>query len=33
LHVAESPKIRSYQEDIWFMLQKVAKMDEIGEGW
>jgi hypothetical protein len=33
LHVAESPKIRSYQEDIWFMLQKVAKMDEIGEDW
>ena len=33
LHVAESPKIRSYQDDIRFMLQKVAKMDEIGEDW
>ena len=33
LHVAESPKITSYQEDIRFMLQKVAKMDEIGEDW
>jgi hypothetical protein len=33
LHVAESPKIRSYQEDIRFMLQRVAKMDEIGEDW
>ena len=31
LHVVESPKIRSYQDDIRFMLQKVAKMDEIGE--
>ena len=33
LNVAESPKIRSYQEDIRDMLQKVAKMDEIGEDW
>lgn len=33
LHVAESPKIRSYQEDIRSMLQRVAKMDEIGEDW
>ena len=33
LHVVESPKIRSYQDDIRFMLQKVAKMDEIGEDW
>jgi hypothetical protein len=31
LHIAESPKIRSYQEDIRVMLQKVAQMDEIGE--
>jgi hypothetical protein len=33
LHVAGAPKIRSYQEDIRFMLQKVAQMDEIGEDW
>ena len=33
LYVPESPKIRSYQEDIRSMLQQVAKMDEIGEGW
>ena len=33
LHVVESPKIISYQDDIRFMLQKVAKMDEIGEDW
>lgn len=33
LHVAESPKIRSYQEDIRSMLQQVAKMDELGEDW
>lgn len=33
VHVPESPKIRSYQEDIRFMLQKVAQMDEMGEDW
>ena len=33
LYVPESPKIRSYQEDIRSMLQQVAKMDEIGEDW
>ena len=33
VHVPESPKIRSYQEDIRSMLQQVAKMDEIGEDW
>lgn len=31
LYVPESPKIRSYQEDIRSMLQQVAKMDEMGE--
>lgn len=33
LYVPESPKIRSYQEDIRSMLQQVAKMDELGEDW
>ncbi|OYU96256.1 MAG: hypothetical protein CFE21_07560 [Bacteroidetes bacterium B1(2017)] len=33
LYVTESPKIRSYQEDIRSMLQQVAKMDELGEDW
>ncbi len=33
LYVPESPKIRSYQEDIRSMLQRVAKMDELGEDW
>lgn len=33
LHVAETPKIRSYQEDIQCMLQRVAKMNEMGEDW
>ena len=33
VHVPESPKINSYQEDIRSMLQQVAKMDEIGEDW
>lgn len=33
LHVVESPKIRSYQDDIRSMLQQVAKMDELGEDW
>lgn len=33
VHVPESPIIRSYQEDIRSMLQRVAKMDEIGEDW
>ena len=33
VHVPESPKIRSYQEDIRSMLQQVAKMDELGEDW
>lgn len=33
VHVPESPKIRSYHEDIRSMLQQVAKMDEIGEDW
>jgi len=33
LHVPESPNIKSYKEDIRFMLQKVAQMDEIGEDW
>ena len=33
LYVPESPKIRSYQEDIHSMLQQVAKMDELGEDW
>jgi Holliday junction resolvase RusA-like endonuclease len=33
VHVPESPKIRSYQEDIRSMLQQVAKMDELGDDW
>lgn len=33
VHVPESPKIKSYQEDIRSMLQQVAKMDELGEDW
>lgn len=33
LYVPESPKIRSYQEDIRSMLQQVVKMDELGEDW
>lgn len=33
LHVAVSPKIKSYQEDIRFMLQQAANMDEMGEDW
>ena len=33
LYVPESPKIRSYQEDIRSMLQQVAKMDELGDDW
>lgn len=33
VHVPESPKIRSYQEDIRSMLQQVAKMDELSEDW
>ncbi len=33
LYAPESPKIRSYQEDIHSMLQQVAKMDELGENW
>ena len=31
VYVPESPKIKSYQEDLRSMLQKVAKMDEIDE--
>ena len=33
LYAPESPKIRSYQEDIRSMLQQVAKMDELGDDW
>ena len=33
LYAPESPKIRSYQEDIRSMLQQIAKMDELGDGW
>ena len=33
LYVPDSPKIRSYEEDIRSMQQQAAKMDEIREDW
>ena len=31
MYVPDSPKIRSYQEDIRLMLQRVSEMNEMGE--
>lgn len=33
MHVPETPKIRSYQDDIQTMLKQVARMNEMGEDW
>jgi predicted site-specific integrase-resolvase len=33
LHVPESSNIKSYKEDIRFMLQRVAKLNEMGGYW
>ncbi len=33
VHVPETPKIRSYQDDIQTMLKQVARMNEMGEDW
>lgn len=33
VHVPETPKIRSYHDDIQTMLNQVARMNEMGEDW
>lgn len=33
VHVLESPKIKSYHNDIKCMIQQVARMNEMGDDW